>query len=443
MKKILTGLLITVILLSALTVVTCANSGITIYVNENVLQCDTAPFIHNGRTMVPMRKIFEAYGASVLWDGDTRTVTANIEAAEIKLTIDDYTLYNNGTPETMDVATMIVNDTTFVPVRAISQSLGLDVKWLDTTKSVYISSPVAFAEAKKAAEHMLDDEVILTVDDISFSRADYNLVYKSIYQSMEMQYGAYFGAEWESLLVENGKTMLDIIKNDALQQLAQMGVFYKLAEENKIQLDGDIQTKVDEQMKQLEALGEAVAEALIEQMNTTKKAYRRFNEFLVVYESLFEKLTQPGQAAYVDVKAIEKEFEKNYWTVQHILVSNQERTDEEATAIVNEIYKKLKSGKKFAELIEEYNEDPGQTKDSFYTFTIGQMVPEFEEEAKSLATDKYSKEAVKTNFGYHIVKKYKTDLSSEEFKAFVASKQQALFSDLVQKKAESLTITVK
>ena len=52
------------------------NINNTIYVNKEILQCDVAPYIENGRTMVPMRKIFEALDAKVDLDGTTQTITA-------------------------------------------------------------------------------------------------------------------------------------------------------------------------------------------------------------------------------------------------------------------------------------------------------------------------------------------------------------------------------
>lgn len=137
LKKIC--LMVAMFLLSLLIVVS-ASSDITIYVNDDILQCDVAPFIMDGRTMVPMRKIFEALNATVDWDGETKTITATKDDTHIVLQIDNPTMYNNGVDEVLDVAPVIVNDSTFVPIRAISQSLGASVDWLDYTKTAYINS---------------------------------------------------------------------------------------------------------------------------------------------------------------------------------------------------------------------------------------------------------------------------------------------------------------
>ena len=147
MKKIASYLLILAILFSMLTITAAANDEITIYVNEQILQCDVAPYIENGRTMVPMRKIFEALNATVNWDDTTQTITATTDNAKIVLQIDNTEMYNNGITEVLDVAPVIVNGSTFVPVRAVSQSLNASVEWLDKTNTVYINSPNAYNNA--------------------------------------------------------------------------------------------------------------------------------------------------------------------------------------------------------------------------------------------------------------------------------------------------------
>lgn len=140
MKKTLISIVIILSLVLSLFVTVSANEDITIYVNDEILQCDTAPFIKDGRTMVPMRKIFEALNANVDWDGSTQTITATKDAAQIVLQINNSTMYNNGIEETLDVAPIIVDSSTFVPIRAVAQSLKAFVNWFDHTQTVYINS---------------------------------------------------------------------------------------------------------------------------------------------------------------------------------------------------------------------------------------------------------------------------------------------------------------
>lgn len=144
MKKFINLFLAVTMILTMFSMPVFAEDNITIYVNEQMLQCDVAPYIENGRTMVPMRKIFEALDAKVDWDGTTQTITATKDNTIITLQINNSTMYNNGIAETLDVAPVIVNSSTFVPIRVVSQSLNASVEWNDFFSTVYINSLNAF-----------------------------------------------------------------------------------------------------------------------------------------------------------------------------------------------------------------------------------------------------------------------------------------------------------
>ena len=53
-----------------------AADDIKIFVDDKQLECPVNPIIENERTLVPMRAIFEAFGANVSWDNNGRTVWA-------------------------------------------------------------------------------------------------------------------------------------------------------------------------------------------------------------------------------------------------------------------------------------------------------------------------------------------------------------------------------
>ena len=74
MKKFLIGLLIFCAAFTApvLSAYAEENNKVTVYVNDQKLAFDSEPIILSGRTMVPMRAIFEALGATVRWDSGTR-----------------------------------------------------------------------------------------------------------------------------------------------------------------------------------------------------------------------------------------------------------------------------------------------------------------------------------------------------------------------------------
>ena len=53
-----------------------AEPGIQVYVDDALLSLDVAPVLQQNRTLVPLRGIFEALGAQVEWNGQEKSVSA-------------------------------------------------------------------------------------------------------------------------------------------------------------------------------------------------------------------------------------------------------------------------------------------------------------------------------------------------------------------------------
>ena len=140
MKKIFALLLAILLMICSFGIVASANEDIDIFIDGIKLQCDKAPYIENGRTMVPMRKIFESLNSKVDWEGETQTITATKDDTEIVLQINNPTLYKNGVAELMDVSPVIRDGSTFVPARAVAQALGTKVDWFVESSTVFITS---------------------------------------------------------------------------------------------------------------------------------------------------------------------------------------------------------------------------------------------------------------------------------------------------------------
>lgn len=92
----------------------------------------------DGRTMLPMRGICEELGCTVTWNEAARQVYAVSDTHTVVFQIDSKTGYKNGETFTMDVAPMIINDRTMLPVRALATALDIDVTWDDPNRTVYI-----------------------------------------------------------------------------------------------------------------------------------------------------------------------------------------------------------------------------------------------------------------------------------------------------------------
>lgn len=137
MKKILITVLCVFLALSTQTAF--ASSNIPVYVNGQLLHPDVSPYIENDRTFVPIRFIGEALQASSInWDGSSRTAVLTFQNTTIYLPIDSRYVTVNGKSYTIDAPVRIRSDRTFVPLRFISEILGYDVQWVNS--SAYISN---------------------------------------------------------------------------------------------------------------------------------------------------------------------------------------------------------------------------------------------------------------------------------------------------------------
>lgn len=137
-QKISSALILSLCLING---VSAAESlrDIKIEINGKSVVSDVAPFINNDRTLVPIRVISEKLGYSVNWDNQTRKVTVKNNDKSIELTIGKKEVNINGTHSSIDVAPMIKNERTFVPLRFISESFDNDVNWDKDTRTVKIN----------------------------------------------------------------------------------------------------------------------------------------------------------------------------------------------------------------------------------------------------------------------------------------------------------------
>ena len=139
MKKLFAALLTLCMLLSCLPAVS-AQVPITVFLDNEQISFDVEPMIQNDRTMVPMRAIFEALGATVSWNEDTRCVFAEKDGVTVRFTIDRRVMYRNGEAFMLDAPPIISDDRTLVPLRAVSEAFGAEVRWNGTLRRVDIYS---------------------------------------------------------------------------------------------------------------------------------------------------------------------------------------------------------------------------------------------------------------------------------------------------------------
>lgn len=173
MKKLISFIFTFIIAMSMTSVM--AEDEIGVILDGKKLEFDQNPVIKNDRTLVPFRGILEAMGATVDWNGDTKTVMAKRGDVEIKLVIDNKVMYKNNTAITLDVAPQVINDRTMVPARAVSESFSAKVGWDGKTKTVIISTDDII---NKAVDYINNADEYHAVQTVSYILDSYE--YKNV-----------------------------------------------------------------------------------------------------------------------------------------------------------------------------------------------------------------------------------------------------------------------
>ncbi|KKO51585.1 stalk domain-containing protein [Paenibacillus sp. DMB20] len=109
-------------------------------VNGNKVAIDSAPLLKNGTTYVPIKYVLDAFGGQAAWKGAAQRVTVLRGSKVMDLTVGKKEFVLNGKRVSAEVAPIITGNRTLVPLRLVSEQLGLNVKWDKKTKTVTIQS---------------------------------------------------------------------------------------------------------------------------------------------------------------------------------------------------------------------------------------------------------------------------------------------------------------
>lgn len=102
-------------------------------------ELEVAPFIRNATTFVPIRFIAESFGAKVTWNQAVKGISIEWMEKKIEMQIGSKKALLNGKEVRMEQAPVIVNGTTFVPLRFVAEALSADVEWIPATRDIVIS----------------------------------------------------------------------------------------------------------------------------------------------------------------------------------------------------------------------------------------------------------------------------------------------------------------
>ena len=370
MKKITKSialLLTAALLFCGLSFSVYAVGEIAVYVDGTQVKFDAQPRIIENRTMVPMRAIFEAIGATVNWNAETRTASSTFRGTTVSITVGTNILLKNNTEIPLDVPAQVVESRTLVPVRAIAESFDCKVEWLGDIRTVRIVTTDFDSLMTEK-----DKSVHMTVGSRNFSEAFYS-AYAADGSMSEEEILEFFKslAAYEKY-AEEKNYIPSILEYDALD-----GWLKKQLDAGNIAQSPDPKTGMTVYTRR-----EIARDALLAQY--------------VGYFSSFDYLADmQSLLPYVKEKAVR---------VKHILVG----TKEEADAVTE----RLKNGEKFENLVTELSLD-GMNSETGYVFGDGEMVEEFEKASYALKVGETS-EPIQSQYGYHIIRRYSFDGMKDE-----------------------------
>ncbi len=134
---------------------------ITLSVNKTLIKTDTEPFLYRDTTFVPIRFVSEALGAdSVEWDNQKSEAVISYKGKTIRLPKGKNGGYVNGQYVSIPGGVQLVNSRTYVPVRFVSEELDCSVNWIHETYTVDIEKEgVVVPPSMVAKRSYTDDEI--------------------------------------------------------------------------------------------------------------------------------------------------------------------------------------------------------------------------------------------------------------------------------------------
>lgn len=334
----------------------------------------------------------------------------------------------NGTPVESDL--FLYNDTTYVPIRVVSEMLGKTVTYNPETQSASI------LDSQRAE---FEGETIGKVGNDTITSGELD-AYLSM-MAKDPSYSALTG----DAATQKAK---ELIIHDHI--LMQIGESYGIAIDQEFNNSfADLMT-FNKMQK-----GEEGLNAILEAQGMDQNSYKHFYEVEHVKERLLQKsdfsVDETELRTYYDSHM--DEFAFDGLRAKHIYINSRDADGnpltgqalEEAKAKAEEAYQKLQSGSDFDALVQEYGEDPGMEENpDGYVFNRGMMITEFEDAAYQLDAGEIS-EVVTTPIGFHIIKVEETlpYLPFEEAKADLKDKlSNQKLEDSITSKTASVNITL-
>lgn len=320
------------------------------------------------------------------------------------------------------VEPFIYEGTTYLPMRAVADAVGMDVAWDEETGTVLLTDKngdgegVVFTFDKNAfheeIEHKvssimpkeaLDNEILVNVAGVPVSAASVRYAVRMSEQDHDFA---------------NDEETLALIEREIDDYYRFNGAVILTAEKMGLDIsDSVFYSELADVYEQIMAqYGENTKEIIENFTHQTTYFYFLNQYYNLLYRELYNRmLEEPDFEKAVRESTLKVMESENtpYVRAKHILVAFEENATEEEKAkkkaLADELYARAAKGEDFDKLIKEYGEDPGMVSyPGGYYFTYGEMVGPFEQASFGLKTGEIS-QPVETSFGYHIIQRLELD----------------------------------
>ena len=179
---------------------------ISLEVDGTVIRTEVPPTVIVGRTMVPVRDIFEACGASVTWDPATKKITGSKNGKNVVMQVGSNKLYMNSNVATMDSTPVIIDGRTLAPARYVALGFGGTTQW-DALNRVVVITGVTTPTVETTTEMTTVAPVVVPSNEPS------DEIVKVVRNDLEHALGTYSLGSYETAGRFKSNAMNQIIKN--------------------------------------------------------------------------------------------------------------------------------------------------------------------------------------------------------------------------------------
>ncbi len=243
--------------------------GITVEIDENAVEFDVEPVIEDGRVLVPFRKVFEQLGLNVEWNESLKIASAYDESTSLSIKASSRYGSVNGELLELDAAAKIVEGRMLVPLRFISEAFGNEVLWDGEKKLVSITSDFKEALKMDGLPAVGSREKLMAILEYSqrFNRLDTQIrddiaIEKGLEESFESEAGDAAEPDYSETNIQvEGVDEADIVKTDGeyIYQIRSNNISIVRADDGKLSLVSEIESKDGFKASEMYLSGDALA----------------------------------------------------------------------------------------------------------------------------------------------------------------------------------------